>query len=291
MARIHNLHYAIVGHGRLGTLVEEVLKEKDEIITRIIDPIKHPEGPELNKQALADTDVAIIFTSPDAAYEATKKVLECGVNAVVGTTKFYQNPDGSLNQEMLQELGDLAKSENVRFLYAPNFSIGVNLFVSKLEQAAKGYEKAGYKPYIIEVHHTGKTADVSGTAINLIGKTLLEAYEDEEGLLFDINNAIWPDHFDLKLLKAPYDKSVKGEAADKIREQVEAAYSVYKIPIVSIRYGDIPGTHAVGFIGESDSNVDYNEVTDRKIFARDAHKATHEVMIRKPGIYNIRDIL
>ncbi len=283
--------YSIIGYGRMGHLVEEELNNKDKYISEIIDP----NYKDWKHGSLENTDIAIVFVSPEAGYKVTKKILEEGVNAVVGTTKFYQNPDGTLNQEMLDELGGIAKEKNVKFVYAPNFSPGVNEYVAELRREAPFYSKYGYTPVVIETHHTGKTKDVSGTAVGLIGPALLESYPDKEGLDFDIDKAIWPaeygEKFDSSLLDAPFDSNVEGTSADKIRGQVTSAKEQNKIPIVAIRYGDIPGRHRVYFIGETDTTFKDSVVTDRNIFAAGAVKISEQLFDLEPGIYHITDLI
>ncbi len=285
--------YSIVGYGRMGHIVEEVLNNKDKKISEIIDP--NYEGKQWGPDSLENTDTAIVFVDPEAGYETTKKVLEKGVNAVVGTTKFYQNSDGTLNQKMLEELGGIAEENDVRCVYAPNFSPGVNEYVAELRKEAPFYSKYGYDPVVIETHHTGKIKDVSGTAVGLIGPALLEAYPGKEGLDFDIDKAIWPaeygEKFDSSLLEAPFNSSVKGTSADEIRGQVTSAKKQNKIPIVAIRYGDIPGRHRVIFIGETDTTAKDSVVTDRNIFAAGAVKISEQLFDLEPGIHHITELI
>ncbi len=284
--------YSIVGYGRMGHIVEEELKKKHKKISEIIDP----NYKDWKRSSLENTDTAIVFVSPEAGYETTKKVLGKGVNAVVGTTKFYQNSDGTLNQEMLDELGKKAKENDVKFVYAPNFSPGVNEYVAELRKEAPFYSKYGYNPVVIETHHTGKTKDVSGTAVGLIGPALLEAYSYKEGLDFDIDKAIWPaeydEKFDSSLLDAPFDPNVEGTSADEVREQVASAKKQNKIPIVAIRYGDIPGRHRVDFIGKTDTTIKDSVVTDRNIFGAGAVKISEQLFyLKQSGIYCITDLI
>ncbi len=283
--------YSIIGYGRMGHIVEEELNNKGKYISEIIANYK-----DWKPDSLENTDTAIVFVNPEAGYKVTKKILEEGVNAVVGTTKFYQNSDGTLNQEMLDELGGIAKENDVKFVYAPNFSPGVNEYVAELRREAPFYSKYGYDPVVIETHHTGKIKDVSGTAVGLIGPALLEAYSYKEGLDFDIDKAIWPaeygEKFDSSLLDAPFDSNVEGTSADKIRGQVTSAKKQNKIPIVAIRYGDIPGRHRVYFIGETDTAIKDSVVTDRNIFAAGAVKISEQLSdLKQLGIYCITDLI
>lgn len=287
------IRYTIVGYGRMGGQVKEFL-DKEGAPYNIIDPKKDKPW---KVDSLKNTDVAICFTDPDAGYETTKQVLENGVNAVVGTTKFYTKEDGSLNKKMLDEFEKIAKQKGVVLVYAPNFSPGVNSFVKELEEEAPFYSEYGYQPDIIEVHHTGKTKDVSGTAVNLIGPVLLKYFEDKKGLSYDINKAIWPEEYDedytSALLDAPFDNTVKGESAKEIREQVASAEAEEMIPIVAIRTDntDTYGRHRVNFVGKTDSVSKDSSVTDKRIFAKGAVDISKQVPDLKPGVYHIRDLI
>lgn len=281
---------AIVGHGRIGKLVEGVLKdEKEDYI--IIDP---KEEKYWGSESLKDVHTAICFTNPNAGYETTKEILSKGVNAIVGTTKFYLNKNGSLNQEMLGELENLAIKNGVRSMYAPNFSPDVNKFAQEVKRDALYYAANGFRPVIMELHHN-KKEDISGTAKTLIGKPLLEAYSNKDGLWFSKNLIIklgdWEKDSIPLLLDAPFNQKIKVQHAEQIRGQIKLAESENKIPIIAIRHGDIYGTHRVIFIGESSVNKKENEVTDRAIFANGAYQAMNWALEQNPGLYNITDMI
>jgi 4-hydroxy-tetrahydrodipicolinate reductase len=158
---MNETRFAIVGYGRIGKLVEQVLNEVGRYQPEIIDPAL--EGFGWDDNSLTETDTAICFTSPPAGYETTKRVLEKGVDAVVGTTKFYLNNDGSENEEMLQEFDELAKENDCRMFYASNFSVGMNAFWKLLKPMAEMMRGLGYDVAIEERHHKRKV-DVAGTA-------------------------------------------------------------------------------------------------------------------------------
>jgi len=167
------LNFAIVGYGKMGHLVERALLERGERIANIIDP---NEAKVWADKSLDDVDSAICFTSPEAGYGTTKKILEGGVDAVVATTKFYLNEDGTKNAEMLEEFGEIAKANRSRMIYASNFSVGMNAFWKHLGPLAKTMATLGYDVGIDERHHNRK-ADVSGSA-KTIGRIIIgSAYE------------------------------------------------------------------------------------------------------------------
>jgi 4-hydroxy-tetrahydrodipicolinate reductase len=251
---MNGLRFAVVGYGRMGKIVEQVLKERNEYISGIIDPAV--EGLDWGKDSLNETDSAICFTSPDGGYEATKKVLGEGVDAIVATTKFYLNPNGSENEEMLQEFDEMAKENGCRMFYASNFSVGMNAYWSLLKPMAEMMAKLGYDVGIEERHHKGK-ADVAGTA-KTIGGILLDAYPDKDELNF-------------------------GDCERKRKDG--------EITVVSTRAGHIPGTHTVVFDSPVDSLEFTHRVRDPKIFARGAIDSAYWVRDKESGLYGIKDRL
>jgi len=271
--------FLIVGYGRMGKLVHKVLEEREENLVGIAEPDheKVPEDireklwiPDVTRLADGDSedtapdnpgivyeaDTAICFTDPDTGYETTKYLVSRGIDTVVGTTKWYLNEDKSVNREMIAELDELADKNDCRFLYASNFSIGMNAFWQNLMQLAPMLAKAGYDVAVVEEHHTGK-ADISGTAMT-IGQILLDAYDSKKRLKTkDFDQKIEPD----------------------------------EISIAVVRAGSTPGTHKVVF----DSDVDRIElvhyVRDREIFAKGAVDAAYWLKEQLPGAYAITDRL
>ena len=119
----------------------------------------------IEQAALAD--VAIEFTQPDAAADNITKLLTAGIPVVSGTTGWL---------EAKNKVDDVAVSQSAGFVYASNFSLGVNLFFAlneKLASMMNGYSE--YAPSIHEIHHTGKKDEPSGTAITT-AEGILKAY-------------------------------------------------------------------------------------------------------------------
>lgn len=98
-------------------------------------------------------DVVVDFTQPSVIFENTKKYLNMGVSAVIGTT--------GLKPEQIKELKNLSKEKNVSCLIAPNFSTGAVLMMKFAKEAAKYFDNAE----IIELHHNQKKDAPSGTAV------------------------------------------------------------------------------------------------------------------------------
>jgi 4-hydroxy-tetrahydrodipicolinate reductase len=292
------LRFAVVGYGKMGHLVKKVLDERGERIINVIDPNVRERGvidEIVDWGGYSSPDVAICFTSPEAGYDVTKRALSLGVDAVVGTTKWYEKKDGTRNKEMLVGLEQLALNKDCRLLIAPNFDLTMIRMSEGLKRDSPFFAQLGYKPVILEAHHERKIADVSGTAKNLLGAPLLEAYPDKNGLWFDIERAIWPtklgDTYTGRLFYAPVDMDVRGPSADMMRDQIQEAESLNRIPLIAIRHGDIPGIHRVYFIGESGYIFRHHVVKDRKVFAEGAVNAARMLQSKDPGLYWINELM
>ncbi|MHA2068873.1 MAG: 4-hydroxy-tetrahydrodipicolinate reductase [Candidatus Thorarchaeota archaeon] len=254
MREPRRLNFAVVGYGKMGKLVEQVLEERGENPPVIIDP---PKGYEWKDGMLENVDRAIIFTDPEGCYETCIDVLEAGCDAVVGTTQFYLLDDGGENQAMLGRFHETAVVSGTRMVYAPNFSLGVNAYLKVLETLAVLMSRLGYDPVLSEEHHVGKKDAPSGTAVKM-GDVLLSAYPDRE-----------------RLVIAP----PEGKRGDD------------EISVGVKRFGDIPGTHEVAFASPTDLIRYQHIVGNRIVFANDAVKAAYMLNEIKPGLYALGDLL
>lgn len=145
---------AILGYGKMGQAIERIaLQRGHEIILKT------------NSQNPADTadfsavEVAIDFSTPDTAFSNISSALTQGIPVISGTTAWL---------EKQTEAEQLAMENNNAFLYASNFSIGVNLFFElnkKLAQLMSNHKQ--YQASMKEVHHIHKLDAPSGTAISL----------------------------------------------------------------------------------------------------------------------------
>ena len=107
-------------------------------------------------------DICIDFTHPDAAIENVKKLASLKKNIVMGTTGWY---------EKIDEVQTLVEKYQIGFIYSPNFSLGVQLFLKVVEDAAKRFlAYPEYSPGGYELHHEEKKDAPSGTAKALIKK-------------------------------------------------------------------------------------------------------------------------
>ncbi len=157
----NSLTVAVIGHGRMGRLVEQVVVERGH---RVGGVFGGPEAPSLAE--LEGHDVAIEFTRPEAARANLERCLEAGVPVVTGTT-------GWAGPAEFDALRESCEASGTGLLFAPNFAIGVFLFRRLVQRAAELIaEDELFDLWIEESHHRGKADWPSGTALSLASDVL-----------------------------------------------------------------------------------------------------------------------
>lgn len=230
------MNIALLGYGKMGKTIEKLALEKGDTIVAIVTSSK-----DLSK--LKEADVAIDFSVPDAAVTNITACFEQGIPVVSGTTGWLDDYEKVLN---------LCQSRNGSFIYASNFSIGVNLFFELNKKLAEMMAKhKSYKIEIEEIHHTHKLDAPSGTAISL-AKDIIEK----------------TDYKNWKLDTASADE----------------------IAIKALREEDVKGTHTVSYSSEVDSISIKHEAHSREGFAMGALLAAAWLKDKK-GIYTMKDVL
>ncbi len=155
------LRIAIIGHGRMGRLVEQIAVERGHRVGAVFGGPEPPASSELKGH-----DVAIEFTRPEAARANLERCLEAGVPVVTGTT-------GWAGPEDFDALRESCESSGTGLLFAPNFAIGVFLFRRLVQRAAELMaDDELFDLWIEESHHRGKADWPSGTALALAGDAL-----------------------------------------------------------------------------------------------------------------------
>ena len=145
------MNVTIIGYGKMGKEIENVLISRGHNINKIID--------KDSKISFENTEIAIIFTSPESTFEQIKNCLDANVRVVCGSTGWTQQ---------LDEIENYCRKSNGGFLYSPNFSIGVNLFYKLndyLNEIMTNHKN--YSASILEKHHSEKVDKPSGTAIKI----------------------------------------------------------------------------------------------------------------------------
>ena len=145
------MNVTIIGYGKMGKEIENVLISRGHNINKIID--------NDSEISFENTEIAIIFTSPESTFEQIKNCLDANVRVVCGSTGWTQQ---------LDEIENYCRKSNGGFLYSPNFSIGVNLFYKLndyLNEIMNNHKN--YSASILEKHHSQKVDKPSGTAIKI----------------------------------------------------------------------------------------------------------------------------
>jgi len=229
----------LFGYGKMGKEVEKIALERGhELILRI----------EKNEEYdISEADVAIDFSVPSAAFNNITSCFKKNIPVISGTTGWLEDYEKAVT---------ICKKNNGSFIYASNFSIGVNLFFELNDKLSRIMNSNNnYTPSIEEIHHTKKLDAPSGTAITIAEQTIKNSSTKE-----------WCLHTN----KAKVDKEI--------------------IPISSKRIKDVPGTHIVAYESEIDSIEIKHTAHNRKGFAHGAIIAA-EWLINKNGVYTMKDVL
>ncbi len=148
---------ALIGYGRMGKEIEKIALSRGHEIVARIDPAVTGEG--FNSPSLSKAEVAIEFTTPEAAVSNYMECFKLNIPVVSGTTGWL---------DRLNEIKQLCERKEQTLFYASNFSIGVNiLFELNNHLAGIMNTQPEYEANITEIHHTKKLDAPSGTAISL----------------------------------------------------------------------------------------------------------------------------
>ncbi len=227
---------ALLGYGKMGKTIERLALAKGHQIV-------YTSSSTEMKGNLGAADVAIDFSSPERAVANITTCFNTNIPVVSGTTGWLDN---------YSSVKELCESCNGSFIYASNFSIGVNLFFNLNEQLAQ--LMAPYKEYIPEIeeiHHTEKKDAPSGTAITLAEGLLKYASIDEWALETDNSDVL---------------------------------------NISAKRIDDVKGTHTIDYVSKIDTLSITHEAHTRDGFALGAILAA-EWLIDKKGIFTMKDVL
>ncbi|WP_341843406.1 4-hydroxy-tetrahydrodipicolinate reductase [Chitinophaga caseinilytica] len=233
---------ALIGYGKMGKAIEAIATSRGhEVIHRIDINSSHL----LEKENLSQADVAIEFTTPETAYHNILKCFEAGVPVVCGTTGWL---------EKLPEVKAICLEKHQAFLYASNFSIGVNIFFALNQRLAE--LMAGQTSYSVrmeEIHHTQKKDAPSGTAITL-AEQIIDKLPGKKG---------W------------------------VNDATQDASQLY---IHSKRIDPAAGTHIIDYHSTIDDITITHTAHSREGFAAGAVTAA-EWLKGKKGIFNMSDVL
>jgi 4-hydroxy-tetrahydrodipicolinate reductase len=160
----------ILGRGKTGSLVADVARQRGHDV-RVVGAAQNAGGEALAPDKLSDIDAVIDFTTPSCVVGHIEACVGAGKNMVVGTTGWHGEVD---------RVRKLVESRGTGFVYAANFSVGVNLFLD-VARAAAAALRHDYSGQIFERHHVHKKDAPSGTAI-AIQRVIRESSDKSEDL-------------------------------------------------------------------------------------------------------------
>ncbi len=204
------------------------------------------------KTAIANADVAIDFSQPAGMAETAQQLAANNIAWVIGTTGL-----GAAEQAAVEEA-----AQRIPVVMAPNMSLGVNLLLQLVEEAAAALRGRGYDIEIVERHHRRKKDAPSGTALGL-------GQAAARGMQWSLDEV------------AQHGRSgvVSGDRPSE------------EIGFHAVRGGDFIGDHTVIFAAEGESVELSHRATSRDTFAVGALQAAQWVAGREPGLYTMRDVL
>ena len=230
------MRIGLFGYGKMGKMIETLATQRGHEISAKIDV----GNEEID---FSSFDIAIDFSTPDSAFQNITSCFEHGIPVISGTTGWLERFDEAVS---------ICNEKNSGFIYASNFSLGVNIFFALNDQLAKMMANLEqYEVSMEEIHHTQKLDAPSGTAISLA-----------EGIISHSQYNSW-----------------------KLDEKGETT-----IPIHSKREGNVPGTHIIDYSSAVDSIEIKHTAHNREGFALGAVLAA-EWLVGKSGVYTMKDVL
>ena len=241
-------------NGKMGRMITEIVKnEEDAVIAAGVDkftgiPNDYPVFEKI-AQCDVDVDVVIDFSNAGAVDELLDYCVEKSLPVVLCTT--------GLSDEQLKKVDEC--SEKIAVLKSANMSMGINLLLKLLKDAAKVLAPAGYDIELVEKHHNQKLDAPSGTALAL-ADSINEAMGNEYENVYD-------------------------------RSQVRKKRDAKEIGISAVRAGTIVGEHEVIFAG-TDEVIEFKHTAySRSVFAKGAVEAGKFLAGQPAGMYDMGDVI
>ncbi len=230
------MNIGLFGYGKMGRMIEQIALERGHTIIAKVDV-------DTKDIPFDSMDVAINFSTPDSAFDNITSCFKNGVPVISGTTGWLEDFDKAVS---------ICNKNKSAFIYASNFSLGVNVFFelnAYLAKMMKGLDQ--YNVSLEEIHHTQKLDAPSGTAI-----TLAESIIDN----------------------TKYENWQLDQEGEKT------------IPITSKREGSVPGTHTISY-GSKVDHIEIKHIAhNREGFALGAVIAAEWIKDRE-GVFSMKDVL
>lgn len=237
---------ALIGYGQMGQKIHQLAGDS---VVATIDPVQPTATHRtLTAEAVADADVCIDFSHPSAVMDNIRFLVDHSKDFVVGTTGWETHE---------AEVRDWVVEAGIACVYAENFSLGVQTFLTLVEEAALRYSQLdGYDIAGVEVHHAKKADSPSGT-----GRVMAER----------VVNA-WP------------------EKNHVLTEALDGRVDPQAFHLASLRCGAVPGTHSVVISSEADTITLTHQAHHREAWAKGAIVAAEWAHGRQ-GFYHVTSVL
>jgi len=236
------MNFALLGYGKMGREIEKLAEEKGHKIVLTID---QPEEWESKGKFLVQADIAIDFSTPDSVIANIYHCFNADIPIVEGTTGWH---------EQIDQVRADCLAGNQSLFWAPNFSIGVNIFFNLNHHLATLMSTwPEYEISLEETHHTQKLDAPSGTAIMLANDIIRHL----------------------------------GRKKKWVKEEAE---SFDDLGIRSHRVEEVTGTHKVIYESQEDLIEIVHIAKNRRGFALGAILAA-EWLFNKKGFYEMKDLL
>ncbi|WP_298287017.1 4-hydroxy-tetrahydrodipicolinate reductase [uncultured Lutibacter sp.] len=228
---------ALLGYGRMGKTIEQIALQKGhEIVLKVDENTKNYD--------ITIADVAIDFSIPSVAFKNITNCFKNNVPVVSGTTGWLAK---------FEEAKTICKQQKGAFIYASNYSLGVNIFFELNNYLAKMmHHLDDYQISLEEIHHTKKLDAPSGTAITLAEDII--KHSSKNSWTLDVTN------------------------------------NETELPIVAKRIDDVPGTHSIKYKSKVDTIDIKHTAHNRDGFALGAVVAA-EWLVGKTGVFTMKDVL
>jgi 4-hydroxy-tetrahydrodipicolinate reductase len=235
------LRITIIGYGKLGKSIEDqAVKRGHEIVQKFTSS----NLDQLTPESLASSDVIVECSTPSSAYDNLLICAKAQIPTVSGTTGWLDKYD--------EVSAAFAKTS---FLYASNFSIGMNIVFEVNKLMSRLTSQHSYIADIQEIHHTEKLDAPSGTAITLA-----------EGVINNSNYHKW---------QLTSDGDINNDSI---------------LPVEALREDKVPGTHYINYVSDQDEISLKHLAHNRSGFGLGAVLAM-EYIKDKTGIYSMKDVI
>lgn len=234
----------LIGYGRMGRILEKLAPDLSMEVVTCID--SHSSDSDWNE--IKNVDVCIDFSHPKAVVSNVQKASCFCKSIVIGTSGWYDE---------IEAVKELVDKHKLGIIYAQNFSLGMNLFIQIVAEAARLMNHMNdYDVALFEVHHRKKIDSPSGTACAL-----------SDAILQNVDRKT----------------RVNSNCIDR-------AINNDELHVSSIRVGSVPGTHTVIFNSAQDTITLTHQAHDRSVWARGALEAAKWIQNRK-GFFHINDMM